>query len=252
MPVPEQRWDFFLAHAGADSAVAEELYGYLSPHCRVFLDSRNLLPGDDWDRELAAAQAASRVTVVLLSGRSDEAYYQREEIAAALDMARRDSSAHRVVPVYLEDPSAAGAGVPYGLRLKHGLVAAEEGSLPEAARELVAMLEKLRGTKISQARVESSVRGLSRLTAGAANQRLAGLKEITGVFRPLMNSLVAVLVVVLLLMGGCVLADIDPQIQQLALLVLATISAVVLASLMFLFNKSLGLARAIVHTGAVQ
>lgn len=39
-----QRWDFFLAHAGVDTAVAEELFGYLSPHCRVFLDSQNLLP----------------------------------------------------------------------------------------------------------------------------------------------------------------------------------------------------------------
>lgn len=253
-PGQEERWDFFLAHAGADAAAAEELFEQLSPHSRVFLDSRCLLPGDDWDRELAAAQAASRVTVVLLSDRTDEAYYQREEIAAALDMARRNASAHRVVPLYLADPDTAGRAMPYGLRLKHGLVAAEPGSMAEAARRLVSMLAQLQGAPIGRRRVEESVRGLTKLTAGSGNERLEGLREITRVFRPLVTSLVVVLVVVVLLMGACVLAPgLDTTIdRQLAVLVLATISAIVLGSLMVLFLKSISLARAIVHTGAVQ
>jgi hypothetical protein len=253
-PEQEERWDFFLAHAGADVAAAEELFDELRPHCRVFLDSRCLLPGDDWDRELAAAQAASRVSVVLLSENTDDAYYQREEIAAALEMARRNASAHRVVPLYLSDPRAAGGAMPYGLRLKQGLMATEPGSLAEAARRLVALLARLQDAPIGRQRVEASVRGLTRLTAGSANDRLEGLKEITRVFRPLIVSLVAVLVIVVLLMGACVLAPgLETTIdRQLAVLVLATISAFVLASLMVLFLKSVNLARAIVHTGAVQ
>jgi hypothetical protein len=60
-------WDFFLAHAGADKETAESLYEYLVDKCRVFLDSRCLRLGDDWDTELATAQRRSLVTVVLVS-----------------------------------------------------------------------------------------------------------------------------------------------------------------------------------------
>ena len=50
-------WDFFLAHAGPNQAQAEELYGYLvAGKARVFLDSRSLLYGDDWDDAIAKAQ----------------------------------------------------------------------------------------------------------------------------------------------------------------------------------------------------
>ena len=40
---------------------------------------------------LAAAQRRSRVTIVLVSPNTDEAYYQREEIAAAIDWASRSA-----------------------------------------------------------------------------------------------------------------------------------------------------------------
>ncbi len=253
MPGPDKRWDFFLAHAGADAAAAEELYECLSPRSRVFLDSRCLLPGDDWDRELAAAQAASRVTVVLLSQRSDSAYYQREEIAAALDMARRDSSAHRVVPVHLDGPQTRDAA-PYGLRLKHGLDAAREGGLPEVGERLVELLARLQSAPISRQHVETSVRSLNRLTAGSVNRRLQGIREVTGVFRPLINMLVGVLVVSLVLIGACVLAPgLEETIDRsLAVVVLATLFTAVLAGLLLVFQRSIGLARDVVHTGAVQ
>src|SRR3712207_5191867 len=92
-------WDFFVAYAAADERRAVELYDLLSPRARVFLDSRSLKPGDDWDTALPRAQRRSRVTVVLVSPRSDTAYYQREEIATAIAMARADEGQHRVVPV---------------------------------------------------------------------------------------------------------------------------------------------------------
>jgi len=100
------RWDFFLAHAGSDSGIAESLYGLLSPHCRVFLDSRSLKLGDDWDVALPEAQrrsritvVRSRITVVIISPHTPKAYYQREEVATAIQLARTSPDDHRVVPV---------------------------------------------------------------------------------------------------------------------------------------------------------
>jgi hypothetical protein len=135
-------WDFFLAHAGTDKKAAEALYDLLSPHFKVFLDSRCLLPGDDWDQEIALAQRKSTITIVLVSSQTEKAYYQREEIAAAIDMARRDKEKHRVVPIFLDVRPSTGNEIPYGLRLKHGLSAPDIGGLEEVARRLKTLLQK--------------------------------------------------------------------------------------------------------------
>ena len=52
-------WDIFLAHAGADEASAEALYDLLSESAKVFLDTRSLELGDEWDRALPRAQSRS-------------------------------------------------------------------------------------------------------------------------------------------------------------------------------------------------
>jgi hypothetical protein len=136
-------WDFFIAHAGADVADAEFLYELLSPNHRVFLDSKCLLPGDDWDR-IGQAQRQSWVTVVLVSVNTDKAYYQREEIAAAIELARKDGEQHRVVPVLLDEPEASGLEMHYGLRLKHHLLAIGSSGLQDAAEKLRNLLHQLR------------------------------------------------------------------------------------------------------------
>ena len=102
MPSEQYEWDFFIAHAGADKRPAEKLYDYLKPKSRVFLDCRSLVLGDDWDTELRRAQKTSLVTVVLISEKTEAAYYQREEIAAAIALARANAAQHRVVPVFLD------------------------------------------------------------------------------------------------------------------------------------------------------
>ena len=137
-------WDIFLAHAGADKATAEALYDLLSESAKVFLDTRSLELGDDWDRALSNAQSRSLLTVVLVSTRTDQAYYQREEIAAAIQMARQDPTTHRVIPVFLDDQSTAQGQMPYGLRVKHGLHFLEAGSLENIAFRLLSALSKLR------------------------------------------------------------------------------------------------------------
>lgn len=130
------RWDFFIAHAGDDKDAAEALYERLAPHAPTFLDSRCIELGDDWDAELARAQRDALITIVLISDHTGNAYYQREEIAAAIAMARAAEGARRVVPVFLEtdgEPQEA----PYGLRLKHGLRLSDDFGLDEAAQALL-------------------------------------------------------------------------------------------------------------------
>ncbi|HXI28426.1 MAG TPA: toll/interleukin-1 receptor domain-containing protein, partial [Vicinamibacterales bacterium] len=134
------QWEYFIAHAGADLDAAEDLYEHLSGQARVFLDKKCLLLGDDWDRKLAEAQRVSLVTLVLVSSRTEQAYYEREEIAAAIDLARKNEHGHRVIPIYLD----AGAETPYGLRLKHSLRLGAALDMADAAAQLLAELPQVK------------------------------------------------------------------------------------------------------------
>src|SRR5215210_6455254 len=92
-------YDLFIAHASEDTTIAEQLFDLLGDDTRVFLDSRCLELGDEWDVVLPLAQRQSRMTVIMVSKRTYAAFYQREEVAAAIDLARRE--VHRVVPVFI-------------------------------------------------------------------------------------------------------------------------------------------------------
>jgi TIR domain len=128
-------YDLFIAHAGPDTPIAEELYDELTKlRVSCFLDSRSLRLGDDWDLSLRSGQEASRATVVLVSPNCDQAFYQREEIAAAIAMARADPDSHRVIPLYISEPEV--LSVPYGLRIKHGMYLTREATLETAAKRL--------------------------------------------------------------------------------------------------------------------
>src|SRR6266536_146738 len=109
-----RKWDFFIAHAGGDKEVAESLYDLLFNHSRVFLDSKSLTLGDNWDQALPNAQKQSLITVVIISSKTDNAYYAKEEIAAAIQMARNNELQHRVIPLFFSDYKE--DEVPYGLR----------------------------------------------------------------------------------------------------------------------------------------
>lgn len=169
----EYLYDFFLAYASADKEAAEELFDLL-PY-RVFLDSRCLKLGDGWDVAISKAQRRSRITVVLVSSRTGSAYYQREEIAAAINMARRDM--HRVVPIYLDGWPDAESEVPYGLRLRHGLSATDEGGLESVASRLEELLAQLGGEASTSAdAVLNSIapRGSNSLRGSAGAGRASG------------------------------------------------------------------------------
>ena len=135
-------WDFFIAHAGPDVTTAEALYDLLSGSAKVFLDSRSLELGDDWDRELPKAQQHSLITVVLVSSKTDSAYYEREEIRSAVDLARKNPDRYRVVPLSLDDGNNKNENSPYGLGVKHGLFLSTEGSLEKIALRLLETLNR--------------------------------------------------------------------------------------------------------------
>ena len=136
MGKPEKQWDFFLAHASPDKKIAEALYDQLITDFTVFLDCRSLVLGDDWDVALATAQKKSRITVVIVSSTTPTAYYQREEIAAAIALARTDEGRHRVVPIFIDDKIKKNSSVPYGLRLKHSVSISSVGSIEAVAQFL--------------------------------------------------------------------------------------------------------------------
>jgi hypothetical protein len=170
-------WDFFIAHAAHDTAEAETLFDLINPHARAFLDSRCIQLGDDWDRVLAEAQQRARVTVVLVSDHVDEAYYQREEIAAAITLAREDPHSHRVVPVFLGSRSENRSNVPYGLRLKHGLTVSNQSDLDEAAHRLIALLHDVESaaSSVSAGPSRRGIRTRAAVIGGSVAACLAGI-----------------------------------------------------------------------------
>ncbi len=130
-------WDVFIAYPGPERDAAGELYAALRQGgTRVFLDHECVGLGDPWAVVLAAAQRAARVTAVLVSKRSDRAFYQREEIAQAIELWRQDPKCHRVVPIYLDED----ADPPYGLRAIHGLTVASAGGMAAVARRLLPLV----------------------------------------------------------------------------------------------------------------
>jgi hypothetical protein len=181
MPSQAVQWDFFIAHSGQDKQLAEELYQYLAGEFRVFLDSRALQYGDDWDIELPRAQQRSKVTVVLVSNHTEGSYYERVEIASAIAMARADPARHRLIPCFLERGASQREDIPYGLRLKHGISLEEAGSLKNVAEKLAQV-----GRQPSDARADAS--GILQLPArmAAATTAFIGLATRGPLERPML------------------------------------------------------------------
>jgi TIR domain len=138
-------WEFFLAHASPDLEIAERLYDLLTEvGASVFLDSKCIDLGEDWDQALVRAQKSSLITVVLVSGKTEKAYYEREEITTALELARSDEKL-RVVPVFLGDEGKVAGRKLYGLQLKQGFVLENKKELPELAKRLLRLRSRLVG-----------------------------------------------------------------------------------------------------------
>lgn len=111
--------DVFIAYPSAERPVATALADALRARGQtVFLDHQSLRPGELWDEAIPRALERARLAVVLVSSHTQAAWYQREEIAHAIDLSRHQTL--RLVPVAL-DAQALGPDVPYGLRRVHGI-----------------------------------------------------------------------------------------------------------------------------------
>lgn len=107
-------WDVFLAYAGPDRELADQLYGALQVRgMRTFMDRYRLGSAKEWAFELVNAQASARATVVLISPNYERAWYQDEEIQRAIYLKRRWQ--RLLIPVYRDGRPSDPADVPYGL-----------------------------------------------------------------------------------------------------------------------------------------
>lgn len=144
------KWDFFISHAGGDISIAENLYTFLASQSKPFLDSKELILGDTWDQKIAEAQRQSLITIILVSSKTELAYYQRDEIAVAIQMARNLTQKHRVIPIFV--PGYNKDKVPNGLTIIHSLTLSSESDIETAANELLETLRRIRkkGRKIKK------------------------------------------------------------------------------------------------------
>ena len=133
VPTLEDRmtWDYFIAHATADADRAEELLQYLSqpPAVRAFVDTKHLIPGDDWTRAIPKAQRSARATVALISPRADNAFYLGSELHTAIAWYRKEPDRHRLIPVLLAGTSRDPMEQLYGLVQLVPIEEAREGGL---------------------------------------------------------------------------------------------------------------------------
>jgi hypothetical protein len=236
---PNYDWDFFLAHAGDDLPVAQNLYLKLDPPAKVFLDQVSMLPGDDFDVTLSQAQRSSLISVILVSSKTELAYYQREEIAAAIDMARNDPLTHRVVPVYLNAKQIPRDQIPYGLKLKHSLYVPESGDLTEAGQQLLNTLEVMKHYDEKKTQIVASQRvALEKLVNGRSNtEKFVGFNEVIKFVRPLLYTLVVLLILMIGVLVICILVPSD--VQGLLVAISGSLAALLLFSILWLIARSL-------------
>jgi hypothetical protein len=124
------RFNYFVAYAGPDEAAAIRIHDLLAAHGTVFLSRLQGMHGV-WDEAIAAAQRDSLATVAILSSKSHEGFYLKEEIAAAIELYRQGR--HLVIPLLLEPLTS--AEIPYGIRrMQQVLVGAK---IEEAIAEVV-------------------------------------------------------------------------------------------------------------------
>ena len=234
---PIYDWDFFLAHAGDDLPVAQSLYLTLDPPAKVFLDAVSMLPGDDWDATLPEAQRSSLISVILVSSNTNTAYYQREEIVAAIDMAREDPRTHRVVPVYLNKQIP--RDIPYGLKLKHSLYVPESGDLTETGKQLLKTLEVMKHYEEKKTVVVANQRAaLEKIANGRSRTEvLAGFNEVTKFVRPLLYTLIVLFVLMIVLLVISVLIPSD--VRGLLVAISGSLAALLLLSIVWLSARSL-------------
>jgi serine/threonine protein kinase len=104
---PDRSLRVFLCHSSSDKPVVRSLYHQLStePGIQPWLDEEDILPGQDWDREIQRAVRNSDAVIVCLSRVSvTKAGYLQKEIRFALDVAdEKPEGMIFLIPARLEE-----------------------------------------------------------------------------------------------------------------------------------------------------
>lgn len=236
---PPQR-DFFLAHATADVEAAERLFALLPPGS-AFLATRCVELGDLWPKVIPDAQKASLITVVLLSKRSDAAFYAGEEIQTAVALFRREQGWRRIAPVYLED----GVDPPYGLRQVHSVTLRSLDELPTVADRLQSLARRLRAWQSDH--VEPTQGALEALTSAKVTPRHVGV--IAGSLRPALLTIGVLFGLVVAAVVVVAIVPVEAVTRRLTLLFLAVTAFALLGLLALLVVRSLDTARGVAMSG---
>ena len=114
-PVSEG-YDVFIAHAPHDKEYARALHrAIIDLGARAFLDEESVPAGALWSEAIPSALRASKIAAVLIGPNARPTHYLKDEIAEAIDLARRGEL--RLVPVHLAENLGRTGTYPYGLRV---------------------------------------------------------------------------------------------------------------------------------------
>ena len=242
---PDFKWDFFLAHAGADLEAARNLKRQLEPPAEVFLDAEDISLGENWDRVLSEALRSSLIHIIMISPNTEDAYYECEEIAVAIQMAREDPHTRRVVPIYLNSRGVP-KSVPYGLKTRHGLSVADDKDLATAKERLLQTLGEIRRLEVKKGEVVTVQRkAVEQIASGGNADLLAGLNEVTRFVRPLLKTLLALFALGFVgLLVSLLLPSLEGE-RALLVTVFGSLCALLLAAVLWLTARSLSYAQQI-------
>ena len=233
------QWDFFLSHSGPDSGDAEILYHKLSPSAKVFLDVVTLLPGDNFDVALSEALHSSLISVILISPNTENAYYEQEEIAMAVERTRSDPHTHRVIPVYIKAEMIRSDKIPFGLKRKHSIYIPQSGDFADSAHKLLQTLNVMKHYELKKDQlVTDQTAAATKITNHRSKTELiSGFNEITKFVRPLLYTLLGLFVLMLGLLVASIFISSD--IRTLLITVSASLCALLLACIFGLISRSL-------------
>lgn len=149
----------FLCHASADKPKVRELYRYLRKRgIQPWLDTENLLAGQDWQVEIPKAIASSDAIIICLSPNSvDKEGYVQKEIKFALDKGLEMSEGRVfLIPIRLEE-----CGIPYNLQRYHWVNLFEADGYSKLMKSLKTRAMQLQRTVVEVAAPSETKSNLS-------------------------------------------------------------------------------------------
>ena len=236
-PLAGQEFDFVLVHDAPDLDQARRLSALLPP-------GRSCLASRDSEMEaldFKAEHFSSLLTVVLVSARTPPDFFDSPSVARAIEQHHRAGVGHRLIVLYLDERPPLERLRPFTSLFLHRL-----GSLEMVASQLVSDVRHLRNW--DDRTVLPYRHALSRLEGRGVGERARAVAQITDVYLPFV---LVLLVMFTLCTGGIIwVLCVGGGNVQLAVTILGSLDAAVIALLAVVFIKSLNLAERIAQTAS--